>query len=357
MKYPKGGGVYFFRECEENLPVKKYISEFTDFYFSCFYKDKLLAEEYKQKVFKSLENKNNLVKLIEMAKKYSCKMFYQQGLLNDKNPKIIGIEGFDSPEDINRIRQFLQFALIKLSVYSRNPFFSKNRVRASSSSKIIAYKTIADTIHCGDYSADSEYCFLKINGDKKVFGTLMSEVGGVFGYDYPKEELKEKLTPQFQKNLLNLNVLDYLCCMRDHTMYNYKIQVDDDGRFISACCFDNNEEGAFSGERSLSFAGFHGESRLIDENGYFNRPYIDYEIVKSIFKLDKKILYKSLGFVLSKIQIKRICERVEFLKSAIKKKADKEKKFILRENEWNQSTIEEELSGKYGKTYLIGLIQ
>lgn len=357
VEISNGGGVYFFRECEKHLPIKKYIREFTNFYFACFYNDKILAEEYKKRIFRSLENKNNLASFIKMAKKYSCNMFYEQGLLYNKNPKIVGIEGFDSPEDINRIRQFLQFALIKLSIYNENLYFRKNRLHTSSSSRIIAYKIVADKIRCGNLSAAAEYCFLKINDDKMIFGTLMPEIDGVFGYEFSKEKRRERFTPLFQKNLLNLNVLDYLCCMRDHTMYNYKIQVDDNGYFINACCFDNNESDAFSNESILSFAGFHNESRLIDENGYFNRPYIDYDVVKSIFMLDKKNLYKSLDSVLNKIQIEKVWERVEFLKSAIKKRADREEKFILHENKWNQATIEEELSGKYGKTYLTALIR
>ena len=76
-------------------------------------------------------------------------------------------------------------------------------------------------------------------------GYIMEDAGGVNALELTPEERLKRITPKLQKELINLNVLDYLCGMVDHSPGNYNVLLDEKGMFSGVRCFDNNRSVSY----------------------------------------------------------------------------------------------------------------
>lgn len=349
---------YYFRECEVHTSFQKYIRNFTDLYFCVFCAESDYSEIDRAKVYKCLSNENTFRQFLRIG---SGDLITSSASYRRFRWGTIDVDSFgiDTEEDeccIKRMSDFLRFARVKiLAYYSHRFYFFKNKFQTANSCKELAYESMADLLGIRDYVAHAHYCFLKINEKYILFGTLMENADGFDASKLSQENRIEGTTPTFQKVLLNLSLLDYLCSMRDHTMYNFNVTTDSMGRFLGVKCFDNNEAGAFCSSEELFCEGAHGESSYIDEKGSINRPYIDFKMAQRILQLKKKDLYKALRAHLRIKLVLGTWRRVVALQNAISKEMHQSNKFALVDDDWNEDTIQEELSGKYGKTYLVAM--
>ena len=351
------GKKYFFRECETHGSRKNYLKNLICLYFDVFQKSSEYSKSDKEKLLSDLSKTSNISKFFGFDYNDDallCVKFCNGTIDSEK----IGICNNNDIEYTNRIRAFVKYASIKVKAYLKNDslVFSR-KTQNSDACKLFAYLELSDVLDIQDYVPKTQYGFLEINDKFKLFGTITEDAGGVIPHEISKNERIKKITPIFQKNLLNLSVLDYICHILDHTMYNYNITVDKYGNFESIKAFDNTEPSAFSIQNDMVFKGLHGESPYIIESGTINRPHLDIALADKIYKINKYDLQKKLKSFLSKQQIKCVLKRIEFVKNAIPQTLLQKPNFLLKNSEWNQKTIEDELSGIYGKTYLVKLTE
>jgi len=145
--------------------------------------------------------------------------------------------------------------------------------------------------------------------------------------------------------------LDVICYELDHKPDNYKLIKDSNGFYSSICSFDNDSPKSLFPSFSASTSSYFGSSPIIDNNGRFNRPYLDYNLSQKIIDIKSDEVKKRLSPYLNSIQVMAVWKRMSKVRNAIIRLSnDSNKAFIKKE--WNPIMMQEELSGNYGETYL-----
>lgn len=78
---------------------------------------------------------------------------------------------------------------------------------------------------------------------------------------------------------------------------------------------------------------------------------MDAELADKVLNLKKNDVKSALSPYLNKVQIWMCWRRIQTLKKAIRTSSAREN-FLLRPEQWSESSVAEELSGRYGRTYL-----
>lgn len=188
-------------------------------------------------------------------------------------------------------------------------------------------------------------------------GVLQSPADGFCIMPVSKTRRLELLSPVFQREINDLNVLDALCYETDHSPNNYNVTAGPDGRLRSLCVFDNNGLGTFACRSSLLFTTQKKLSPIVTEGGCVNRPHLSRETAERLEKLRLGTLYSHMRHYLKPIPIVFLYLRTRRLKRAIRRSARRDPAFLLPEDGWSEESLRQELSGAYGKTYLLGFLQ
>lgn len=214
-----------------------------------------------------------------------------------------------------------------------------------------AAEKLAGILGLSDMVPHTEFVRLSVNG-KELCGTLQEPAQGncIIGIDTP--ERRTAITPSFQRAMNMMNMMDVISHDADHSPNNYNVIFDSQRKATGVSCFDNNGVGSFPLSASICFETYKHCSAIMNADGSFNRPYVDRALkntLESIRLSDLLILKDHLRFLqilFVRIRIKRLIKALSGLSS------DR----VLSEEDWNQATIEKELSGEYGKTYLTGYL-
>ncbi len=357
IKIEQNGAIFYFRECERHMKLRQYVAKFIEFYYNFATPSPEFAQIDRLRVVKSLQDMQNFKKFSKLLDSYSCIDFYPGGRLDAIDLNVIGLDSGEDSAFAVRLKHFARFALCKTNAYYYNDFgiFSR-KFQNAYEARELAYQSLATFFGVDYLIAPFQYCLLEIDGKTCLFGTLMENAGGINILDLSVQERTERSTPEFQHALINLNVLDYLAGIRDHSIYNFHGILDAQGNLISVKAFDNDEMSSFNSEKMLTFTGTHGESCLIDETGALNRPYLDAELAIRILHLKKKELTRVLCPYVGNKPIFQVWQRVVALQNAICKATQENSKCLLQQSEWSQQTVDEEISGRYGNTYLKKII-
>ncbi len=210
--------------------------------------------------------------------------------------------------------------------------------------KAMSMQIVADALGLSHMITRSQWCVLKIEGQKRKFGLISESAPGDRMSDITPEP-----TGLLQRELSNLNVLDVICCQTDHGPNNYT--VINDKNSCRVCAFDNDNPNTFFPYISLSVS-LAGCSAFVNKEGLINRPYLDSTLVECITSLNTSSLEKSLEPYLSFIQRKAVAIRINKLKKAISETMIANADFLKSCDEWNDMTVSKELNGNYGMTYL-----
>ena len=217
--------------------------------------------------------------------------------------------------------------------------------------KMMAEEAIASLMGVERLLTKTHFCKVRIGGGEELVGTMMSDAGGV-DVRFIMDRYEDVISPQLVCDLNNLNILDAICHEKDHRPGNYHLILDDEGKAVSLCAFDNDSPWAFSPFGTLGFKSYEYSSSLI-KDGIINRPFVDAGMAESVLKLDKASFYKNLTPYINKIQLiacwKRICSLKRALNSSRSRFVDRDK--------WDEKMVADEFSGKYGRTYLMVLIK
>ena len=216
--------------------------------------------------------------------------------------------------------------------------------------KMMAEEAIASLIGVERLLAKTHFCKVYVGDGEELVGTMMSDAGGV-DVRFIKDTYKEVITPQLVCDLDNLNILDAICHEKDHRPGNYHLILDNEGKAVSLCAFDNDSPWAFSPFGTMEFKSYENSSSLI-KDGIINRPYVDERVAEFVLQLNKSSFYRKLTPYLNKFQLKACWKRICTLKRAL----NNSRSGFLERDDWNESALKDELSGEYGRTYLRVLI-
>lgn len=247
------------------------------------------------------------------------------------------------------------FNLHEKAKYSRiNPLliydtFSANRAVAS-------YK-VAQLLGKETLLTKCEMAWLKIDDNEPFLGTMSSIANGVGFWNYIKtKSIKDHFTPSLLRDLSNLEILDTICHEPDHGANNYMLVVDETEKITHICAFDNDNPKDFFISTDCKHSLTTETKSMITKNGCFNRKYADKDIVGKLLSLNRKTVFKELNPYLNCLQLHFCWLRVRSLQKSIEKSLDIDKLCLLSHSEWTQQMVDDEISGKNGRTYSYVLI-
>ena len=156
--------------------------------------------------------------------------------------------------------------------------------------------------------------------------------------------------PKFQKDLIALQILDTITNEQDHNPGNCFFKVEE-GRLIGVEAFDN--EGGFGTNTNMQKGlCWNVTSPVLAKDNKINLPHISRVLAKKILDTKDDDIEESLKDLLSDAQINSCIKRFNYLKNALNNTLLENESFLLADEEWSYDTILEEISGKYGNTYL-----
>lgn len=233
----------------------------------------------------------------------------------------------------------------KASLYRNIHIVSGKKYSYFSAVKSVSSKIVAECIGLGEMIISADFCRIELDTGETLFGVLSRAAKGTRMADCVTEP-----NGALQKELIRLNILDVICFQPDHGPDNYNLYTDINGK-CCICAFDNDNPRSFFPVPSISHK-LSGCSPLVDKKGNFNRPYLDKEVYHNIMSLNIKNVLDELKPYLNHLQLYFLCCRIKKLKKTIRQTYKKKRTFLIEDNFWNEKTVQEELSGRYGYTYL-----
>ena len=229
---------------------------------------------------------------------------------------------------------FRQMAIVRGSRYS---FFG--------AVKAVASRIVAEELNLAQMITPAQWCRLRFEDGTDLFGVMSPAAPGMRMAD-----VSVPPTGSLQRQLLCLNVLDAVCNQPDHGPNNYTAAVGEDGQ-TTVCAFDNDNPKTFFPQFSVS-GKLAGTTPLVGKNRQIRRPCMDRELAENLRNLDEGRLCRRLRPYLNPLQIAALRYRIRGIRRAIWKTQELQPDFLRDSSGWNGQTVAEEMSGKYGETYL-----
>ena len=335
------GRILYFRECKLRKKLVDYVRDELDYYY-----DFLHPELYKDKEFilNALSDKQNLSKFVNMGMTNDISSGAYQFCMGNGGG-YIGIDGMTAEQE-ERVKEFVQFVWGNLFAYTLNNGVKTGCYQTYNAVRSIAFSRVSKLLGIQKLIPETEYAFLYVDNDAPLFGTVMENASGFCMEMNDTSERASVCSPELQRELNNLNLLDVICYEKDHRPGNYNVVIEN-GKAVSVCAFDNDSPNSF-GMGGISFNTYIGCSPYAID-GKINRPYADKELVQSILNLKEKDLCDALSDLLNAYQLIALKRRLKSLKNVL---ADIPSEKLLSPDQWNDETVRKELSGEYGDTYL-----
>ncbi len=361
----RGTEHYYFRECMKVLPKKEYVLQGVERFF-LFIND----NDYKRMGFvqKLPIQTNFAASLIESFKKYISGLCSQEHFINsmlnvDKAMKRMNYSIWSDAEKISADsiqklgltdfeEKYLDITICflwQMRSYAgmrRNMYYVRDNEHSYFAAvRMMATKVIAEEMQLQDVVVCPQWCHLKVD-DIELYGVLCNSADGIRALD-------EKISPsvKLQQKLTELHILDLICFQQDHGPNNYNICYSDNS--VSVCAFDNDNPNTFFpiGRIDLCLAGCNS---VFNKKGRMNRTYFSYELAEKIIQTDEKELCIRMKPFLNFVQRYFVILRLRKMKECVKKAGTGNA--LIRESEWTEEYLTEELTGKYGETYLTKLL-
>ena len=340
----------YFRPIQQHVSKTQCVRDAVKEYF-----EKVQPEQYTEKecLSKTLADKRSFNKLTDVGN-YSAPYSRARKFYLTKDTSVVGIE---TPSSLKRgtdewknfilnIDHFLKYVMNAIGRQQRN--LGGGRLEFSNANRQMATEAVAKMLGLDYMIPHSEFVVVN-HGGKAMHGTLMEVADGESTEGISEERSREVASPALQRELMKLNMLDAITYERDHRPGNYNIILDENGKTSRLSVFDNDAAMTFA-PFSVSTHSSAGSSCIVG-GGQINRPHLDKCLSENICKLKKHELRQALKPFLNYWQITACWNRVKDLKAAILASSSRDG-FLLEADGWNENTMTEELSGKYGRTYL-----
>lgn len=241
----------------------------------------------------------------------------------------------------------------------------------------VATSRVAELLGVGDVVAKSETVEMFEHGNETSrTGNLMQKAAGTEANTYLKRHadtinesslssdvatarkehgLAQKISGNFQRQMINLQVLDYITGQIDRNHGNYFLQEDENGMLTGVTGIDNDLSFGDYNPDDYGAIDKHGRSIVNKKGDKFLIPYMDANMAERIKNINKDQLSFLLGDLLDEKSIDQACERLAKVQKLLKEKeADPNDHFLLQDNEWNQETLKkfftEERDATFGGT-------
>jgi hypothetical protein len=248
------------------------------------------------------------------------------------------------------VHAFVWYCRSHIDAYNYCRFLNTEGWQTYNASRGIATYQLALLLGIDEYIPKTYYVNFNVDGKRK-FGSFMEVASGIHFDDYSKLDKNRVITPRIQRALTTLNLLDAITYEKDHRLNNYNIVLDSTGCAVGVCAYDNDSPLCFSLFPSPHFTTSAGCVPII-KDGAFYRPHCDRKIANRLMSITNKDISNALNPYCNKLQIWACQQRISRLKKAIQLSKKLNPNFLIDENGWSETTVEDELSGKYGKTYL-----
>ncbi|MBR4608491.1 MAG: hypothetical protein IKO41_20010 [Lachnospiraceae bacterium] len=341
------GNPLFFRKCAIHGKLKDYVFSMIDFYYSYIQKD---HHEDKEQIVESL-NGGGMRKFVRMGFHKRSSSTAHRFLAGSACASDLGIATKQDDDFTSRIRDFVKYSSNELTIFYNERYYCKRgKKQTYHALNSLAYDEICRMLGLSDIICANTPGYLRIEGVCH-FGMFMAKAKGIQGSKIPFENREIMISPAFQRKLLMLNAVDYLCNVYDHGPYNYYVSLDENQRIVDIESFDNDEIGAFPVFASVHLPGNNISPFICNKK--VNRPYFDKQLAERILSLNQNDIYALCKKYLNHARAKGVAHRFDILKESILNSSNLDQGFLLDDVAWNGDTIREELSGKYGKTYLV----
>ncbi|MBQ2904493.1 MAG: hypothetical protein IJE48_08870 [Clostridia bacterium] len=340
------GKTVYFRECKLRKNIEEYVADEFDYYYGHIHPELLKDKEF---IVNALSDKNNLNKFVNMGMTNDVSSGAYQFCMGNGGA-YIGLDGMTYEQD-ERIRELVQFVWGNLFAYTLNNGVENGCYQTYNAVRSIAFSRVSRLLGLCHMIPETEYTLLYIGDEASLFGTVMDSAPGICMEKSAAEERINVCSPELQRELNNLNLLDVLCFEKDHRAGNYNVLIKN-GKAVSVCAFDNDSPNSF-GMGGISFKTYIGCSPWAVE-GKINRPFVDKELAKSVMNLNEKDLCAAVGDLFNAYQIFALKRRLKAIKRILSEVPEEK---LLTRNQWNEDTLRTELSGNYGDTYLSKFLQ
>lgn len=336
----------YFRQCKRHTEIHQYVASQIEYYYT-----RLHPELSEDRVFieNALRDKKNFKKFISMGIKNDNSSGAHH-FLAGHGAGSVGLDGMPAAME-KRVRDFVQFIWGELFAYRLNGGLKTGEYQTYNALRGIATYRVAKLLGLDALIPKTEYAMLCIDGETVLFGSVMEEAPGVSVEKMDAVARRDICTPELQRALNNLNVLDVICHEKDHRPGNYLVTVDR-GKATGVSAFDNDSPNSF-GIGGISFETYVGCSPWALK-GRVNRPYVDADLAERITKVSDKDLKDAIGDLLNKYQVITMKSRFHKVRNLL---TNMPKDRLIPKELWSEDTIQEELSGAYGKTYLTKFLE
>jgi len=348
----------YFRECRKHEAFSKYILRAT--------------EEFVTEVIPVLNvsNFNNwgghfidYSKLVDVARNNkTLEKMRKMGNSSDVNSPlmqfhrngnyyVLGLSAIKEVYPHEIIHNYVWYISSYIDAYNVSRYWMKNKWQTYFASRGIATYRLSELLGLQGYIPRTKYVNLEVKGGRNRFGSFMDVAYGVHYDDYSKLDAMHIITPTLQRSLTSLNLLDALTYEKDHRLNNYNVVLDEKGYATGVCAYDNDAPLTFFVSPSATFQTYAGCSPFVKDSK-INRPYLDKRIAIKFLSLKDNDIRNCLKDYCNSLQIWAVCRRLKKIQNAIKVTMDSKNDFLIDNDTWSENTIKEELSNKYGRTYL-----
>jgi len=264
---------------------------------------------------------------------------------------IIGLKQLEGKMNWDVIETFVWYSRSHIDAYNAAIGVKDGGWQTYNAQRGIATYKIAQALGLYEIVPNTYYVNLLIEGKETKFGSFMDVAKGIHFDEYSKLTRSDIITPQLQCALTNLNILDAITYEKDHRLNNYNIVLNEAGKAIDVCAYDNDSGPTFFFSPSPVFKTYAGCQPIV-KRGIINRPHLSKDIANNILSVRKIQVYEALNGYCNNLQKWACWRRIETIQKAIRKTIAIRPDFFIEDDKWCYNTINEELSGKYGLTYL-----
>ena len=219
----------------------------------------------------------------------------------------------------------------------------------------LAYESLAKVFGLSEYIPHTDYCVLKTD-KKELVGCFQVPSKGSEIWKIPSWLRVKMILPEFQRALSKMRLFDSLCHELDHSLNNYRPIISNNTEFISVSMFDNGGLGTFGRTSKIYCKTYYGLDPLFTDDNHFTIPHQDDELINKILNISFREVNSALSPYVSIDSILFTYLRIKKIRKAVKKDSRNGYLKLLTPDQWSQKTIDDELSGRYGRTYLFSLV-
>lgn len=363
LSFTYEGTLYYFRECPRLRTFEAYVKNAIDTFFQSIYQLHINEEHFKQTIPIRLDFSSEEV---ASFREYVQSLLLEKAFLNTLSyaDRISQKQGFSIWDPREYTKDFfgayglgdLPDGCYDIAVYflwyMRNSAAEYRTLRLArgeqysyfSAVRSVAGRIVAEALEVSSLMTTAEFCRLVLDNGAERFGVLSPAADGS-----RMKDTDVPMTGSLQRELLNLNLLDMVCFQTDHGVNNYNV-FERDGAY-AVCAFDNDNPYTFLPIPTIR-RNFLGCSSLVDRDGYLYRPLVDQQLFRNIQNLNVNGLKKQLKPYLNRWQRWALGVRIRKIQTMLNRSVRRMPTLAVGDAAWNDQTVAEELSGRYGTTYL-----